>query len=77
MSGGVIVINGDIETNCSLDALIGQHRSALSVRSHRCCSAKLFITKSQDMLGGGRLSKTKLRDTGFPISDLHAPGTGG
>ncbi len=30
MSGGVIVINGDIETNCSLDALIGQHRSALS-----------------------------------------------
>lgn len=28
--GGVIVINGDIETNCSLDALVSMHRNALS-----------------------------------------------
>lgn len=28
--GGVIVINGDIETNCSIDALVSQHRNALS-----------------------------------------------
>lgn len=30
--GGVIVINGDIETNCSLDALVSQHRNELSGR---------------------------------------------
>jgi V/A-type H+-transporting ATPase subunit E len=28
--GGVIVINGDIETNCSLDALVSMQRNALS-----------------------------------------------
>lgn len=28
--GGVIVLNGDIETNCSVDALVSQHRNALS-----------------------------------------------
>ena len=30
--GGVIVICGDIETNCSVDALVGQQRSALSAK---------------------------------------------
>ncbi|NLA86750.1 MAG: hypothetical protein GX847_05595 [Clostridiales bacterium] len=30
--GGVIVINGDIETNCSLDALVSMQRNALSGR---------------------------------------------
>jgi V/A-type H+-transporting ATPase subunit E len=28
--GGVIVVNGDIETNCSLDALVSMQRNALS-----------------------------------------------
>jgi V/A-type H+-transporting ATPase subunit E len=28
--GGVIVMSGDIETNCSIDALVSQHRNELS-----------------------------------------------
>ena len=36
--GGVIVISGDIETNCSIDALVALHRNALSGK----VSEKLF-----------------------------------